>query len=192
MNKIKLSIIITICVCIIISGTSCDSSKEYFENDELIISDSAIKYEFPSDNLLKYKGIIVEKDYIVYVFDKFSEFTQAIKKNEDMKVFSEYFDESKRKYTTEWKLIEDLEGSYLVLFCDPSNYDFEAGIALSNYLKEDGETYIDDKFDITIITIRYLNNPYLVIRELADSEKRQFYEDGKWSDVFEKKERELD
>lgn len=63
----------------IISGTSCDSSKEESKNDELIISDSAVIYEFPSDNFIHYKGIIVDDDHIVYVFGRFSEFTKALK-----------------------------------------------------------------------------------------------------------------
>lgn len=186
MNKIKLSVIISICICIIISGTSCDSSKEESKNDELIISDSAIKYEFPSDNFIKYKGILIEDDYIVYVFERFSEFTKALKEKDDMKIFTEYYDESKRKYTTEWKLVEDTDASYLIIYCNPDNYDFDAGIMISNYINEDGETFDSSKTTMIEYTISHLQNPRIVFRDLADKEKKQYYKDGKWSDVSEK------
>ncbi len=176
----------------IISGTSCDSSKEESQNDELIISDSAVKYDFPSDNILKYKGIIVEDDHIVYVFGRFSEFTKTLKERDDMKIFTKYYDESNRKYTTEWKLVEDTDVSYLIIYCNPDNYDFDAGIMISNYLNEDGTTYDYSKATMTSILIQYLQNPRLLIRNLTENEKIQSFNDGKWSDVFENTHKTLD
>lgn len=192
MNKIKLSIIISICICIVISGTSCDSSKEELKNDELIISESAVKYEFPSDNFIKYKGIIIEEDYIVYVFGRFSEFTKALKEKDDMKIFTEYYDESKRKYTTEWKIVEDTDSSYLIIYCNSENYDFNAGIMISNYINEDGENIDGSKSTMIEYSIMHLQNPRIIFRNLADKEKKQYYKDGKWSDVSEKSYTQLD
>lgn len=191
MNKIKLSILM-IMICISVLGFACASANEEVEDNKLVISDDAIKYEFPSDNFIKYKGILIEDDYIVYVFERFSEFTKALKEKDDMKIFTEYYDESKRKYTTEWKLVEDTDASYLIIYCNPDNYDFDAGIMISNYINEDGETFDSSKTTMIEYTISHLQNPRIVFRDLADKEKKQYYKDGKWSDVFEKSYTELD
>ena len=191
MNKIKLSILM-IMICISVLGFACASANEEVEDNKLVISDDAVKYDFPSDNILKYKGIIVEDDHIVYVFGRFSEFTKALKERDDMKIFTKYYDESNRKYTTEWKLVEDTDVSYLIIYCNPDNYDFDAGIMISNYLNEVGTTYDYSKATMTSILIQYLQNPRLLIRNLTENEKIQSFNDGKWSDVFENTHKTLD
>lgn len=193
MNKLKISIIAVIIVSIVIIGTSCDSSDEKEKDATLVISDSAMRYEFSSDNILRYKGIIVDKEFVIYVFGSSSEFVKALNNDNDMKVFSGYSNNSKRQYTTEWELLhKDSDSWYLVIYCDSNNYDFEAGLAISNFLEEDGETSDYNRTDMTTMTIRYLQNPKLLIRKLTNIEKRQSYEDGKWSSVFEKRDFELD
>lgn len=181
-----------IMICISVLGFACASANEEVEDNKLVISDDAVKYDFPSDNILKYKGIIVEDDHIVYVFGRFSEFTKALKERDDMKIFTKYYDESNRKYTTEWKLVEDTDVSYLIIYCNPDNYDFDAGFMISNYLNEDGTTYDYSKATMTSILIQYLQNPRLLIRNLTENEKIQSFNDGKWSDVFENTHKTLD
>ena len=82
--------------------------------------------------------------------------------------------------------------SYLIIYCNPDNYDFDAGIMISNYINEDGTTYDYSKATMTSILIQYLQNPRLLIRNLTENEKIQSFNDGKWSDVFENTHKPLD
>ena len=43
-----------IMICISVLGFACASANEEVEDNKLVISDDAVKYDFPSDNILKY------------------------------------------------------------------------------------------------------------------------------------------
>ena len=46
-------------------GMACNKDRakdtEEAKEEELVISDTAVRYEFPSDNILQYKGVIIDK-----------------------------------------------------------------------------------------------------------------------------------
>ena len=186
MSKLRHAIISTIIIGIIILGTSCNTSAENKKDDEIVISASATHYDFPLDNILKYKGIIIDEDFIIYVFGGRSELVEALNNTDDVKLWTEYNNISKRKTTDEWKLIQNIENWYLVIYCDPSNYDIEAGIVVSNCLEDDGYTIDFQKVKRTIMSIWDLEAPRLLIQELDEEDLFQYFENGTWSEISRK------
>lgn len=186
MTKLKSTVISIIIVGIIIFGTSCNSSDENIKADEIVISASATHYDFPLDNILKYKGIIIDEDFIIYVFGGRSELVEALNNTDDVKLWTEYNNISKRKTTDEWKLIQNIENWYLVIYCDPSNYDLEAGIVVSDCLEDDGYTIDYHKTNKTIMKIWDLETPKLKIQKLDEEDLFQYFDNCTWSEVSRK------
>lgn len=103
-----------------------------------------------------------------------------------MRVCTEYYDSSKRKLADNWKVIQVTDGYYLVIYCDTQTMDFEKGIAVSNYLTDEGK-YDNNNYDgnRTSYIIRGIEEPGLRISRPAEdiTDQWQSYEDGEWSVV---------
>lgn len=187
MKRSRVFIIIVIIIFTIMFDTSCDSLSEVQKYDEVIVSDSAIRYSYPVENIFRYEGVIIDNDFIIYIFGKSSELAISLNKNENMKVWTEYYNDSKRKNTNDWRLIENSEDWYLVIYCDVKNYDLDAGIAISNCFESDGITVDYNIKNINNFYIRYLETPELRKQQPNQgiAESSQIYWYGKWSELSE-------
>ncbi|MBR6476300.1 MAG: hypothetical protein IKS98_12765 [Lachnospiraceae bacterium] len=192
MKRIKIVLFAMIICCSMLLGMACNKNQtadtEETKEEELVISDTAIRYEFPSDNILQYKGVIIDKDFIIYVFGRNSELVRDLlkKRDDNMRVCTEYYDSSKRKLADNWKVIQVTDGYYLVIYSDTQTMDFENGIGVSNMLTDDGSLeYNMYNYDGTSYIIRGIEEPGLrIFRPVEDiTDQWQSYEDGEWSVV---------
>ena len=192
MKKLRYVICTMIICCSMLFGMACNKDRakdtEEAKEEELVISDTAVRYEFPSDNILQYKGVIIDKEFIIYVFGRSSELVRDLLKtrDENMRVCTECYDSSKSKLADNWKVMPVTDGYYLVIYCDTQTMDFEKGIAVSNFLSDDG-SYDHDNYDFnrTSYIIRGIEEPGLRIWRPAEdiTDQWQSYEDGEWSVV---------
>ena len=192
MKRIKIVLFAMIICCSMVLGTACEKNRnsdiDESHEEELVISDTATRYEFPSDNILQYKGMIIDKEFIIYVFGQGSELARDLynKRYENMKVCTEWFDSSKSKVADNWKVMQVTDGYYLVIYCDTQTMDLEKGIAVSNYLTDEGK-YDHDNYDgnRTSYIIRGIEEPGLRIWRPAEviTDQWQSYKDGVWSVV---------
>jgi hypothetical protein len=175
-------------------GTACEKNRnsdiDESHEEELVISDTATRYEFPSDNILQYKGVIIDKEFIIYVFGWGSSMARNLfnKRDEKMKVWLKKLDDSYRKDMTDWKVVQNPEGYYLVIYCDPQTIDLEKGLLLSNFLQEEGNW--DWAVGIYDGIAYYVTNSEIPKVKIwcpgySISEQWQVYRDGAWSEVYE-------
>lgn len=170
-----------------------DKSRKIAEDikeGRFVISDSAIRYEFDSyNNLLRYKSVIVDKDFIIYVFEKYSDLVGIIQKYDDLKVWLEFYNNPLNiKFDAEWDFVEYGYDCFLIIYCDTASYDFDKGVGLSNSFKKDGQTYYSwtekkDTIDVTISGIEY---PLLVIHSDNGPYRysQRYTEEKIWSEVY--------
>ena len=177
--------------CSMVLGTACEKNRnsdiDESHEEELVISDTATRYEFPSDNILQYKGVIIDKEFIIYVFGWGSDMARDLfnKRDEKMKVWLKKLDDSYRKDMADWKVVQNPEGYYLVIYCDPQTIDLEEGLAVSNFLQEEG------KWDFGVVdNIAYYVTTRAGILRLKiwkpgfnTDELWQSYIDGAWTEV---------
>ena len=82
MKRIKIVLFAMIICCSMVLGTACEKNRnsdiDESHEEELVISDTATRYEFPSDNILQYKGMIIDKEFIIYVFGRNSELVRDL------------------------------------------------------------------------------------------------------------------
>ena len=185
MNKIRLAIIFVMIIVFSVSNISCNSSKsEIPTNIEDVlagITEDAIQYEFPCDNLLAYKGVILDKDCVIYVFEVGSEAVKTIQSYEDtIRIWPEC------RYpggtaAENWVLLKDIVDWYLIIHFDTDDMDWGKGFSLSNFIEADGNTWINNVIRIDF-SIYGLENPLIMYRRNGD-EYSQFYKDGEWSEV---------
>ena len=181
LSKFKLMLLTNIIIYIVIFN-SCKCAYDV-QSDIPNVSDSAVQYEFPSENILKYRKIIVDSDYIMYFFDAKSDIIKTIQTYDDLMLWTEYYNSSQRNLCNNWKLVQDQEVWILIIFCNTKDYDLEAGIALSNCLEDDGISLKYDYSDMTILTIRYIEEPLLRIEKISVERISQDYKNGSWSDI---------
>lgn len=81
MKKLRYVICTMIICCSMLLGMACNKDRvadtEETNEEELVISETAVRYEFPTDNILQYKGVIIDKDFIIYVFGRNSELVRV-------------------------------------------------------------------------------------------------------------------
>lgn len=193
MKRIKIVLFAMIIWCSMVLGTACEKNRnsdiDESHEEELVISDTATRYEFPSDNILQYKGMIIDKEFIIYVFGWGSSMARNLfnKRDEKMKVWLKKLDDSYRKDMADWKVVQNPEGYYLVIYCDPQTIDLEVGLAVSNFLQEEG------KWDFGVVdNIAYYVTTRAGILRLKiwkpgfnTDELWQSYIDGAWTEVYE-------
>lgn len=174
-------------------GTACEKNRnsdiDESHEEELVISDTAVRYDYPSENLLQYKGVIIDKEFIIYVFGWGSSMARNLfnKRDDKMKVWLKKLDDSYRKVMGDWKVVQNPEGYYLVIYCDPQTIDLEKGLAVSNFLQEEG------KWDFGVVdNIAYYVTTRAGILSLEiwkpgfnTDELWQSYIDGAWTEVYE-------
>lgn len=174
-------------------GMACNKDRtadtEETKEEELVISDTAVRYDYPSENLLQYKGVIIDKEFIIYVFGWGSSMARNLfnKRDDKMKVWLKKLDDSYRKVMGDWKVVQNPEGYYLVIYCDPQTIDLEEGLAVSNFLQEEG------KWDFGVVdNIAYYVTTRAGILSLEiwkpgfnTDELWQSYIDGAWTEVYE-------
>ena len=191
MKRIKIVLFAMIICCSMVLGTACEKNRnsdiDESHEEELVISDTATRYEFPSDNILQYKGMIIDKEFIIYVFGWGSSMARNLfnKRDEKMKVWLKKLDDSYRKDMADWKVVQNPEGYYLVIYCDPQTIDLEVGLAVSNFLQEEG------KWDFGVVdNIAYYVTTRAGILRLKiwkpgfnTDELWQSYIDGAWTEV---------
>ncbi len=193
MKRIKIVLFAMIICCSMVLGTACEKNRnsdiDESHEEELVISDTATRYEFPSDNILQYKGMIIDKEFIIYVFGWGSSMARNLfnKRDDKMKVWLKKLDDSYRKVMGDWKVVQNPEGYYLVIYCDPQTIDLEEGLAVSNFLQEEG------KWDFGVVdNIAYYVTTRAGILSLEiwkpgfnTDELWQSYIDGAWTEVYE-------
>lgn len=182
--KRKYLILVLIAICFAITG--CDKSinkiKEHVVfSEQLDFSEDAVRYEFDSNNIFKYNGVIKDKGFVAYVFDYGSELVETLDKRKDMKVYPQFYSEESTS-TENWILYKNLDARYLVIYCDSDSYDLEAGFAICNFLDENLEWDFTNNYKLRY-SISGLENPGLHTYEEDYLERSQYYDDGKWSDV---------
>lgn len=193
MKKLRYVICTMIICCSMLLGMACNKDRtadtEETKEEELVISDTAVRYDYPSENLLQYKGVIIDKEFIIYVFGWGSSMARNLfnKRDEKMKVWLKKLDDSYRKVMDDWKVVQNPEGYYLVIYCDPQTIDLEEGLAVSNFLQEEG------KWDFGVVdNIAYYVTTRGGILSLEiwkpgfnTDELWQPYIDGAWTEVYE-------
>ena len=180
--RIKQIFIIVTCLCIILAFTSC---KPQETSNPPIISENAVIYEFDSDNILEYKGIVIDNDFIIYKFGKNSELVKAVNNYDNMKTWMKTKDKEDRRISIdEWELIENEQEIQLVIHCNPQDYDLEAGPFFSNCRKRDGYE-LEFSNDMIDFSVRKIEIPSLMISDIRNYERFQIYLDGKWSEIEE-------
>ncbi|MBQ6026060.1 MAG: hypothetical protein IJL20_10670 [Lachnospiraceae bacterium] len=193
MKRIKIVLFAMIICCSMVLGTACEKNRnsdiDESHEEDLVISDTATRYEFPSDNILQYKGVIIDKEFIIYVFGWGSSMARDLfnKRDDKMKVWLKKLDDSYRKVMGDWKVVQNPEGYYLVIYCDPQTIDLEVGLAVSNFLQEEG------KWDFGVVdNIAYYVTTRAGILRLEiwkpgfnTDELWQSYIDGAWSEIYE-------
>ena len=193
MKKLRYVICTMIICCSMLLGMACNKDRtadtEETKEEELVISDTAVRYDYPSENLLQYKGVIIDKEFIIYVFGWGSSMARNLfnKRDDKMKVWLKKLDDSYRKVMGDWKVVQNPEGYYLVIYCDPQTIDLEEGLAVSNFLQEEG------KWDFGVVdNIAYYVTTRAGILRLEiwkpgfNTDKLwQFYIDGAWTEVYE-------
>lgn len=193
MKRIKIVLFAMIICCSMVLGMACNKDRvadtEETKEEELVISDNAVRYDYPSENLLQYKGMIIDKEFIIYVFGWGSSMARDLfnKRDDKMKVWLKTHDDSYRKAMDDWKVIQNPEGYYLVIYCDSQTIDLEKGLLLSNFLQEEG------KWDFGVVdNIAYYITTRAEILRLEiwkpgfnTDELWQSYIDGAWTEVYE-------
>ena len=193
MKKLRYVICAMIICCSMLLGMACNKDRtadtEETKEEELVISDTAVRYDYPSENLLQYKGVIIDKEFIIYVFGWGSSMARNLfnKRDDKMKVWLKKLDDSYRKVMGDWKVVQNPEGYYLVIYCDPQTIDLEEGLAVSNFLQEEG------KWDFGVVdNIAYYVTTRAGILSLKiwkpgfnTDELWQAYIDGAWTEVYE-------
>lgn len=186
MNRIRLTIITFVIICVILLCTACNSKNENSQtntdDDFLEISDLATQYDFPSDNILKYKGIIIDKDFVIYIFGNNSDLVKTIQRYDDIRIWPERSTPGGTA-AEKWKLLNKDVDWYLILYCDTAKMDLDKGFALSNFVGADGITCNYDLPEMITISIKHLDTPTLTIRDRLGDDKTQYYIDGNWSVV---------
>lgn len=192
MKRIKIVLFAMIICCSMVLGTACEKNRnsdiDESHEEELVISDTATRYEFPSDNILQYKGMIIDKEFIIYVFGWGSSMARDLfnKRDEKMKVWFKKLDDSYRKAMDDWKVVQNPEGYYLVIYCDPQTIDLEEGLAVSNFLQEKGEWDFGVVDNIAYYVTMRAEIPRLEIWKpgFNTDELWQSYIDGAWTEVY--------
>lgn len=167
---------------IILIFTACTSQET---SNSPVISENAVIYEFDSNNILEYKGVIIDNDFIIYKFGKNSELVKAVQKYDNMKTWMKT-KEDQRLSIDDWELTENEQEMQWVIHCNPQEYDLESGPILSNCTLKDGHTLDFNIVDMMIITIRYTEKPWLSIDDVRNWEYVQSYSNEGWSEVREK------
>ena len=193
MKKLRYVICTMIICCSMLLVMACNKDRtadtEETKEEELVISDTAVRYDYPSENLLQYKGVIIDKEFIIYVFGWGSSMARNLfnKRDDKMKVWLKKLDDSYRKVMGDWKVVQNPEGYYLVIYCDPQTIDLEEGLAVSNFLQEEG------KWDFGVVdNIAYYVTTRGGILSLEiwkpgfnTDELWQAYIDGAWTEIYE-------
>ena len=194
MKRIKIVLFAMIICCSMVLGMACNKDRAADTEEtkeELVISDNAVRYDYPSENLLQYKGMIIDKEFIIYVFGWGSSMARDLfnKRDKKMKVWFKYSDDSDRKIMDDWKVVQNPEGYYLVIYCDPQTIDLEKGLLLSNFLQEDGNwdwsIGIFDGIAYYVTTSSGAPKLKIWMPGYATDEQWQFYKDGAWTEVYE-------
>ena len=174
-------IIFALFLCSLIVYTSCKSQET---SKSPSVSESASIYEFDANNILEYKGVIIDSDFIIYIFGKNSELVKIVQKDDSMKAWLKT-KENQRVTIDAWELIENDQEAQLLIRCNPQEYDLEAGPIFSNCLLKDGHTLDFNIIDMMIIKIRYIDKPWLSIDDVRNWEYIQSYSKAGWSEVRE-------
>ncbi len=191
MRKKYYIILYSLIIIIVFFESSCKSKDSLSEPDSELsegktfdISDSAIHYEFNSNNILNYKGIYIQDDTMIFEFDKESEFVSFVQKNKDAKAWINVKN-SEKPSAVKWNMIEKEQGCYWVLYCNLDLLSLDEGVYISNCLEDDGDTIDYNRSEKKIIKIKYIETPLLEIENIFGWWYYQKYQDGKWSKVIE-------
>ncbi len=203
MNKCKFRIV-TLVLGVTIFLSACSKIPEIYakidiigenienilENHEKkIFSDDAVRYKFDPDNLLKLKEIIIDKDVLAYVFDEGSELINTVKYDKDLKTWIKNAQIDTLKPVEQWEVI-DKKSEYLwVIHYNTEEIDFKYGVTFSNcyYPEEDGYMIDFSRVYLDVFYIENLENPVLVMDDIKNIRYEQWYNDGKWSEIEEKR-----
>ena len=193
MKKLRYVICAMIICCSMLLGMACNKDRtadtEETKEEELVISDTAVRYDYPSENLLQYKGVIIDKEFIIYVFGWGSSMARNLfnKRDDKMKVWLKKLDDSYRKVMGDWKVVQNPEGYYLVIYCNPQTIDLEEGLAVSNFLQEDGnwDFGVVDNIAYYVTTRAGILSLKIWKPGFNTDELWQAYIDGAWTEVYE-------
>ncbi len=173
-----------IVLCIVLFCSACNIEENIDINkSNLTISDSASRYEFDDNNILGYKGIIIDSGFICYIFNKSSEVTKNFLDNNNMKIWMKTH--GYKWKSMNWKLVENELENMLIVYCDSKDYDMEQGSKFSNCYDEDGYSLDFNVKDMIIYEVKSVEKPYICINDVRNVEKYQYFDTGKWSDIFD-------
>lgn len=163
-------------------GNTHDKDKENEQAN--MFSDTAVKYIFDANNMLKLRKITIDKEVIVYAFEKGSRCIDALKTKKGVKTWIKSLSEE-HIAVSDWEIIENEQEDLWVIHYKSEKIDFEYGLTLSNCFKDDGYSLDFSCEDMIVIAIINTNNPSIYIDDIRNYRYDQYYKDGKWSEIEE-------
>ena len=159
------------------------------DEKKIEFSDEAVRYKFDPDNLLKLKEIIIDKDVLAYVFDEGSELINTVKYDKDLKTWIKNAQIDTLKPVEQWEVIDNKSEYLWVIHYNTEEIDFKYGVTFSNcyYPEEDGYMIDFSRVYLDVFYIENLENPVLVMDDIKNIRYEQWYNDGKWSGIVEKR-----
>jgi len=204
MKNCKSGIVLAI-FCAVLLMCACDKIQDGFfgiaiigenigtnpkiDEKKIEFSDEAVRYKFDPDNLLKLKEIIIDKDVLAYVFDEGSELINTVKYDKDLKTWIKNAQIDTLKPVEQWEVIDNKSEYLWVIHYNTEEIDFKYGVTFSNcyYPEEDGYMIDFSRVYLDVFYIENLENPVLVMDDIKNIRYEQWYNDGKWSGIVEKR-----